>query len=82
MNAEVTEVEGKDDLAIGSHHKGTTRMGTDPDKSVVNSTLRTHDLQNLWISSSSVFPTGGAVSPTLTIAALSLKAAEHIAEWL
>jgi len=62
----------------GSHHKGTTRMGHDESESVVNEKLRTHDLNNLWISSSSVFPTGGAVNPTLTIAALSLKAADYI----
>jgi choline dehydrogenase-like flavoprotein len=64
--------------AIGNHHKGTTRMGSDPSSSVVDSTLRTHDLDNLWLVSSSVFPTGGAVNPTLTIGALALKAATHL----
>jgi choline dehydrogenase-like flavoprotein len=48
----------------------------------VNSELRTHDLANLTIASSSVFPTGGAMNPTLTIAALSLKAADHVADRL
>jgi len=62
----------------GSHPMGTTRMGTDPAESVVDTRLRTHDVANLSIASSSVFPTGGAMNPTLTIAALSLKAAEHI----
>jgi choline dehydrogenase-like flavoprotein len=57
---------------------GTTRMGSDPDESVVDDRLRTHDLANLSIASSSVFTTGGAMNPTLTIAALSLKAADHI----
>lgn len=64
--------------AIGNHHKGTTRMGSDPASSVVDGTLRTHDLNNLWLVSSSVFPTGGAVNPTLTIGALALKAADHL----
>jgi len=63
---------------IASHKMGTTRMGTDPETSVVDPTLRTHDLENLFIASGSVFVTGGAMNPTLTIAALALKAAEHI----
>ncbi|MEF8852355.1 MAG: GMC family oxidoreductase [Haloarculaceae archaeon] len=62
----------------GSHPMGTTRMGTDPGASVVDPRLRTHDLENLTVASSSVFPTGGAMNPTLTIAALTLKAAEHV----
>ncbi|MFB6139111.1 MAG: GMC family oxidoreductase [Halosimplex sp.] len=64
----------------GSHPMGTTRMGTDPEESVVDPRLRTHDLANLTVASSSVFPTGGAMNPTLTIAALTLKAAEHVDE--
>jgi len=64
----------------GSHPMGTTRMGSDPEASVVDERLRTHDLENLSIASSSVFTTGGAMNPTLTIAALSLKAADHIDE--
>jgi choline dehydrogenase-like flavoprotein len=64
------------------HHLGTTRMGTDPETSVVNSRLQTHDLDNLWIVSSSTFVTGGAMQPTLTIAALALRAAEHLEEVL
>jgi choline dehydrogenase-like flavoprotein len=64
------------------HHMGTTRMGTDPGASVVDSHCRTHDLSNCWIASSSVFVTGGAMNPTLTIAALALKAADHLDEAL
>jgi choline dehydrogenase-like flavoprotein len=60
------------------HHMGTTRMGTDPETSVLDSRLRTHDLQNLTVPSSSAFVTGGAMNPTLTIAALALKAADHL----
>lgn len=65
-----------------SHHMGTTRMGRNPDESVVNPRLRTHDVANCWIVSSSVFPTCGAANPTLTIAALAIRASEHIAEVL
>lgn len=64
----------------GGHHMGTTRMGTDPTKSVVDARLRTHDLHNLTIVSSSTFVTAGAANPTLTIAALALRAADHLDE--
>ena len=57
---------------------GTTRMGTDPEESVVDARLRTHDLSNLWLVGSSVFPTGGAMNPTLTIAALALRASDAL----
>jgi choline dehydrogenase-like flavoprotein len=54
-------------------------MGTDPETSVVNPRLRTHDVDNLSVASSSVFVNSGAMNPTLTIAALALKAADHVA---
>jgi choline dehydrogenase-like flavoprotein len=66
----------------GYHPMGGTRMGEDPDESVVDPTLKTHDLDNLYISGGGVFVTGGAANPTLTIMALSLKAADHIHEEL
>ncbi|QLG49117.1 GMC family oxidoreductase [Natrinema halophilum] len=82
LGAEITGQIGPENTFPTFHHMGTTRMGTDPTESVVDPTLRTHDLENCWIASSSVFPTGGAMNPTLTIAALALKAADHIAETL
>jgi len=57
-------------------------MGTDPEGSVVNPQLRSHDLSNLSIASSSVFVTAGSMNPTLTIAALALKCADHVGERL
>ncbi|PSQ47024.1 GMC family oxidoreductase [Halobacteriales archaeon SW_12_67_38] len=36
------------------HHMGTTRMGTDPESSVVNPELRAHDVENLHIASSAL----------------------------
>ena len=78
LGVDVEWTVGPDDTGPAFHHMGTTRMGTDPDESVVNPRLRTHDLANLWIPSSSVFVTGGALNPTLTIAALALKAADHV----
>ncbi|MFW6321260.1 MAG: GMC family oxidoreductase [Halohasta sp.] len=78
LGVEITWQVGPDDTGPTSHHMGTTRMGEDPDESVVDADCRTHDLDNCWIASSSVFPTGGAMNPTLTIAALALKCAESI----
>jgi len=57
---------------------GTTKMGDDPAASVVDASLQTHDLDNCWIDSSYVFPTSGAMNPTLTIAALALRCADSV----
>ena len=64
------------------HHMGTTRMSDDPADGVVDADCCTHDLDNCWIASSSVFPTGGAMNPTLTIAALALRVADAVDEAL
>jgi len=73
---------GPDDTGPAYHHMGTTRMGEDPEESVVDTRMRTHDLDNLYVASSSVFVTGGAMNPTLTIGALALKTADHVDEYL
>jgi len=61
-----------------SHHMGTTRMSDDPRTGVVDRHCRVHGLTNLYVASSSVFPTGGHANPTLTIIALTLRLAEHL----
>ncbi|WP_439026219.1 GMC family oxidoreductase [Haloarchaeobius sp. DT45] len=78
LDAEVEWVVGPDNTGPAFHHMGTTRMGTDPAESVVDPACRTHDLENCWVASSSVFVTGGALNPTLTIAALSLRVADRL----
>jgi glucose dehydrogenase len=62
------------------HIMGTCRMGSKKDNSVVNSDQQSWDHDNLYLLGSSTFPTGGTANPTLTIAALALRAAEHIAK--
>jgi glucose dehydrogenase len=57
---------------------GTTRMGDDLRQSVVDRNLRAHDHANLFIVGGMVFPTAGMHPPTLTIAALALRAALFI----
>lgn len=60
------------------HHIGTTRMHTDPKQGVVDENCRVHDVSNLFIAGSSVFPTGGFANPTLTIIALAIRLADHV----
>lgn len=62
----------------GDHHMGTTRMHIDPKQGVVDENCRVHGISNLFIAGSSVFPTGGAANPTLTIIALAIRLADHV----
>ena len=64
----------------GGHLMGTTRMGTSSSNSVVDRDCRVHGYDNLYIASSSVFPTTGYANPTLTIVALSLRLAGTLAK--
>ena len=57
---------------------GTCRMGEDPQSSVVDRDLKVHGIDNLYVAGSGVFPTFGAIGPTLTIAALALRLADHV----
>ena len=61
-----------------AHIMGTCLMGVDPSDSVVDRWGRAHEVPNLWIVGSSVFPTSATANPTLTLAALTLRTAEAI----
>jgi len=65
-------------ISGGWHHMGTTRMHSDPRQGVVDANCRVHGLANLYIGGAAVFPTAGAVNPTLTLVALSLRLADHL----
>ena len=69
-----------DYVARGKHHCGTTRMSADPSTGVVDAQGRVHGMANLYISSSSVFPTMGYANPTLTIGAMSIRMADIFRE--
>jgi choline dehydrogenase-like flavoprotein len=60
------------------HFLGTTRMHDNPRNGVVDADCRVHDVPNLFIAGSSVFPTGGFANPTLTVVALALRLATHL----
>ena len=53
-------------------------MSESPKSGVVDVNCRVHGIANLYIASSSVFPTCGFANPTLTILALTLRLADHI----
>jgi len=62
-----------------THNLGTNRMSENPRDGVVNKWGQTHDIPNLFISDGSQFTTGAAENPTLTIVALAIRQADHIA---
>jgi choline dehydrogenase-like flavoprotein len=62
----------------GWHHMGTTRMSSDPKTGVVDANCKVHSIGNLYVAGSSCYATGGAVNPTLTVVAISLRLADHL----
>ena len=70
----------KDRIGVGGHHIGTTRMNKNPNKGVVDLNCCIHGLDNIYIASSSVFPTSGQANPSLTIAAIAVLAARKCFE--
>jgi choline dehydrogenase-like flavoprotein len=79
--ARIIEAAGADRLLFnrGNHHLlGTCRMGSDPATSVVDRDCKAHDVDNLWICDGSVFPTVGAVNPSLTIQAIATRTARRL----
>jgi choline dehydrogenase-like flavoprotein len=65
-----------------AHQAGTARFGTDPAASVLDLNCRAHEVDNLYVTDASFFPSIGAVNPTLTIIANALRVADHIKERL
>jgi choline dehydrogenase-like flavoprotein len=68
----------KSHAVINGHHLGTTRMSNTAADGVVNTDLRSHDLQNLYVAGSSVWPSCGISNPTFTIITLSIRLADHL----
>jgi choline dehydrogenase-like flavoprotein len=64
------------------HHMGTTRMHAEPAHGVVDAQCRVHSVPNLYVTGSSVFPTGGYANPMVTTIALALRLAEHLTQCL
>ncbi|MEF0940342.1 GMC oxidoreductase [Rhizobium sp. BR 362] len=66
----------------GTHQIGTTRMGVSRQKAVVDRNLKVFDLKNLYVASSSVFPTSSQANPTLTTIAFAARLAQHLIEYV
>lgn len=75
---EASGIRHADDFLGAGHIMGTTRMGDDPRRSVVDRNLRSHDHPNLYLVGAGAFPTAATANPTLTVAALALRAAPAI----
>jgi len=60
------------------HFAGTHAMGASRHDSVVDSYQRSWDHRNLFLVGSGSFPTMGTSNPTLTLAALTIRTAEHL----
>ena len=77
MKENIYNLEGFE--SIGTyHHLGGTRMGINKFNSVVDKDLKVHNVNNLYVSGSSNFVTGGYSNPTFTIIQLALRLANKI----
>jgi len=65
-----------------AHQAGTIRFGKDPAASVLDPWCKAHQLDNLYVTDTSFFPSVGAVNPTLTLVANALRVGDHLIERL
>jgi choline dehydrogenase-like flavoprotein len=74
----------KNDIPVAgvAHQAGTCRFGADPAMSVLDADCKAHELDNLYVVDTSVFPSIGAVNPALTAMANSLRVGDHLLERL
>lgn len=66
------------DRRTPSHQCGTVRIGSDPNAAPLDPFGRAWDHPNLFVVDASMLPTSAAVNPSLTVAALALRAADHV----
>ena len=70
------------DVFDSNHHMGTTRMSQDPKRGVVDEHCRVHGIDNLYVGSTSVFPTTGFSNPTFNAIALSIRMSDRLKQVL
>jgi choline dehydrogenase-like flavoprotein len=78
---EIMNAAGAQDILVidrYAHLVGGCRMGSDPERSVVNSDQRSWEVPNLFVADGSVMPTQGSANPALTIMALASRLAERL----
>jgi choline dehydrogenase-like flavoprotein len=80
---EVTDEKGRDQIKeamyAAAHFMGTARMSAGIESGVVDADLKVWDVENLYICDGSVIPVAGNANPSLTIAALAIRLADHLA---
>jgi len=59
------------------HAACTCRMSDDPSEGVTDKNMKIHGTDNLYVCSNAAFSSLGAVNPTLTLTALSLRLGDH-----
>jgi choline dehydrogenase-like flavoprotein len=67
-------------IAGVAHQAGTCRFGEDPRTSVLDVNCRAHELDNLYVTDTSFFPSIGAVNPALTVMANAIRVGNHLLE--
>jgi len=65
-----------------AHQAGTVRFGSEPASSVLDPWCKAHELDNLYVTDTSFFPSIGAVNPTLTVVANAMRVGDHLVERL
>ena len=73
-----THPRGSAPLSVVGYACGTCRMGQNPMDSVVDENCKCHDLDNLYISDASVFPSCPSIGHGLTVIALALRLANTL----
>ena len=77
-----TTLRPTDFVSAGNHAFCTTRMHGDPDRGVVDEFGRCHDVENLWIADTGVFPECPSVNPMWTAMALAHRTGGALAATL
>lgn len=62
----------------GLHQCGTTRMADAPENGVVDANLKLWGTDNVYVCSSSVFPTSGQANPTFLLGMFAVRLAAHL----
>jgi choline dehydrogenase-like flavoprotein len=62
----------------GFHQTGLTRMSEEPEDGVVDRNLAVHGLEDLFVASTSTFPSSGQANPTFTGVAFAVRLADHL----
>ena len=78
VTSEPVHPRGEAPLSVVGYACGTCRMGDDPAASVVDANGKCHDLDNVYIADTSVFPSCPSVGPGLTTIALALRLADTL----